>query len=77
MRYLDKWNQTKESVQELLNVDPDYVITDRDYIESFVEIEELSKEFLKKEGLCKKGKASNIQISGGRLVVENLSYLLS
>lgn len=57
MRYLDKWNHTKESVQELLNVEPDYVITDRDYIESFVEIEELSKEFLKKEGLWKKGKS--------------------
>ena len=59
MRYLDKWNQTKESVQELLNEVPDFVITYRANLENFEEIEELSRDLLKIEGLWKKGKNFN------------------
>ena len=49
MRYLDKWNQTKESVQELLNEIPDFVITYRANLENFEEIEQLSRDLLKIE----------------------------
>ena len=59
MRYLDKWNQTKESVQELLDEVPDFVITYRANLENFEEIEELSRDLLKIEGLWKKGKNFN------------------
>lgn len=59
MRYLDKWNQTKESVQELLNEVPDFVITYRANLENFEEIEQLSRDLLKIEGLWKKGKNFN------------------
>lgn len=59
MRYLDKWNKTKESVQELLNEVPDFIITYRANLENFEEIEELSRDLLKIEGLWKKGKNFN------------------
>lgn len=59
MRYLDKWNQTKESVQELLNQVPDFVITYRGNLENFEEIEELSRDLLKVDGLWKKGSTFN------------------
>ena len=59
MRYLDKWNQTKESVQELLNEVPDFIITYRANLENFEEIEELSRDLLKIEGIWKKGKNFN------------------
>lgn len=59
MRYLDKWNQTKESVQELLNEVPDFIITYRANLENFEEIDELSRDLLKIEGLWKKGKNFN------------------